>query len=402
MAKNVLILVYSLSLHEGVGARRWSKYGLELAKLNNNVFIVGAENILNDFIDHENIQYYTFKTSYPRVLDSVPKSIIEKIQYRFALYFQRLKTKGAIFDKAFRDEKEINDLIFKVVNENDISNLIVTGAPFSLFHFAVKLKARIPKVNLISDVRDAWTWGEGYGMSVLTKERKEHEKRQELEMMTKSDFVTVASEDLKLVLQKNYPALGSKVEVLLNGVEFNNNVVKRNEVDNSKIRIVHIGSVNVGTEKYWKPFLSFVKEFENKIQLIFVGGINSLVRSFVSESKMSNVKFINRLPEAELKSYLEKSHFVLMFKKDGFENSFPTKFFDYIKYERLIIAFTKSGIVSEEIIKNDLGVVFETSFDSSELLSFLEENMNGEYITDYNKLKFSIKSLASEITLKLK
>lgn len=401
MQKKVLILVYSLSLNDGVGARRWNKYASELAKLDYKVFIVGADNYLNSNIKHQNIKYTTFKSSYPTILNTIPSNHIQKIRYRLALNLQKVLSKGATFDKASRDKQKIINTVLDVVKNNNIPNLIVTGAPFSLLYFGVLIKELTPTINLISDIRDAWSWGHGYGINLLKGKKRKFEFFQESEVIAKSDFVTVASEDLRLSLLGIYPKYKDKISVLLNGVNFNSKDLKFQE-DTGKINILHIGSVNVGLEEYWKPFLSFIKGYEKLIELTFIGGCNKLIESYVLNEEISNVKFAKHLPELELASYFKKTNFALMFKKDGFENSFPTKFFDYIKYDKQIIAFSKPGIVTQEITNNGLGKVFQGSFNKEEMILFLKESLEINYDEDYDKNKFSLENLVLNIDSKLK
>jgi hypothetical protein len=396
MSKSVIILVYSLAPKNGVGARRWRKYALALANNGTEVYIVGANNSLNEYLKHDLIKYLTFDSNYPKVLDCVPSSILSKINYHFNLYKQKLNTKGAIYDRGALDKKAIISLVSNIIDGNKVKNLIVSGAPFSLLYYGTIIKTKYQSINLISDFRDAWTWGEGYGIQLLNDNKKKQEEFQEQEVISKSDIVTVASEDLKIVLESKYHNYNKKLKVLLNGIEFDNEI-KRLKTNSSKIIITHIGSVNLGTEKYWVPFLNIISTYEEDFVLRFIGGNNASLKKYVQQNQISNVEFIGKVKETELEFYFQDSNYVLMFKKNGFENTFPTKYFDYIKHERFILAFTKEGSVSRELEDNNIGKVFNESVSSEELVSFIKANKDHVFNQKYNKFKFSIEGLTKFI-----
>ena len=62
-----------------------------------------------------------------------------------------------------------------LILEEKINIIIVSGAPFTLLYYSTLLKKKF-SIKLISDIRDPWTWGSGYGMTLLTKPRKKKEE----------------------------------------------------------------------------------------------------------------------------------------------------------------------------------------------------------------------------------
>ena len=74
---------------------------------------------------------------------------------------------------------------------------------------------------------------------------------------------------------------------------------------------------------------------------------------------------------------------------DEFPNSFPTKFFDYLRVKKPIIAFTKKGIFSDEIESNNIGIIFNENTNINELDNFLGSYGNISY-KDYDFSKFDI------------
>ena len=86
---------------------------------------------------------------------------------------------------------------------------------------------------------------------------------------------------------------------------------------------------------------------------------------------------------------------------DAFPNSFPTKFFDYIRAQKPIMAFTKKGIFSEEIENNKIGQIFNEKSNIDEFDDFLSSFRNINY-NNYNFLKFEISSELQKLNKILK
>ena len=178
--------------------------------------------------------------------------------------------------------------------------------------------------------------------------------------------------------------------VLLNTVDSYKlqNSKTANSSVNKKIIISHIGTIAVDTEKYWKHFLTLIKQSNQEIQLNLYGNNNVQFYNYVKENNSMHINFIKRLDDIKLSKELINSDMLILFKMDIFPNTFPTKFFDYLKSEKPIIAFTEKGEFSNEIERNNLGVIFNDDTDISEfdsLSSYKKINYS-----NYDFSKFSI------------
>ena len=112
-----------------------------------------------------------------------------------------------------------------------------------------------------------------------------------------------------------------------------------------------------------------------------------------------SIVFIDRVPEKEIQKIIVDTDFLLMFKHDSFPNSFPSKFFDYIRSKKPIIAYTIHGEVSKEIVRNNIGVVITEKTEEVELNRIFNNDWNEvvNFNENYNWEKFSIESLAGNI-----
>lgn len=385
--KRILIVSYKLGIANGVGGRRWLHYGLELIRQGYDVYFLSYQQNIPEELSTLKHRVFTIKGNYPEILNKSPVTFFEKICYRFYLFFLSILNKGNTFDATIRTKKKIISMVSKIIDDEKISHVIISGAPFSLLYFGTLIKNRYPYITLISDYRDAWTNGIGYGIPNLSKQKLEFELKYEKEVHRVSDKIIVASDDIAHSLRQITPNV--KPYVLLNFVSFNsfeNIVIDKNEIpEKDCIYITHIGSVNQGTENYWQHFLQKVDNFneqnEKKIKCRFIGGQLSLIKSKVYEWQFSFVEFLPYMSTGQLKKYMLESDLFVLFKNDKFPDSFPTKFFEYIYFRKPLLCYSLKGTVTNEIEENRLGLVFNENIT--------QQQFNAGVIQLSNKLKFN-------------
>ena len=100
MKKKVLIICYTFPPYNGIGGRRWAKFAKYLEHDNCDVSVIAAKKQdtsqspwTKDISSYQdNINY--LDADYPLILQSNPKSILQKIRYRLALFYVKLFLKG--------------------------------------------------------------------------------------------------------------------------------------------------------------------------------------------------------------------------------------------------------------------------------------------------------------------
>lgn len=389
MNKSILIISYKIGNDKSVGGKRWLNYSNFLSKKGFLVSVLAAEhNIDFDNLD-KRVKVYSIKSKYPRILDKNKLSLFERIYYKLANFYQKLTVKGSLYDKGKKLENKLINKVSEIICENNLQNIIVSGAPFSFLYYLTKhFKGEL---NLICDFRDPWTWGIGYGMSILSKKRIEYEKYCENFVLENSNYITCASIDLSNILNNKLKKFEKQSIVLVNATDnlnSNSNNHKSHNV-NETIRIAHIGTISLNTEKYWKLFLDLIELSKFDVELNFYGNNNVSFLKDVKKRKNLKVNFHSRIEEKLLLKELLSNNITLLFKMDVFPNTFPTKFFDYLRVRKPIIAFTKKGIFSDEIESNNIGIIFNENTNIDELDNFLASYGNISY-KDYDFSKFEI------------
>ena len=353
--KSILIVSYKIGNDKSVGGKRWLNYSNYLSKMGYSVSILGT----NDNIDFKSIdnriKVYSITSNYPKVLDKNHQFFFKKIHYKLSCFYRKLWVEGTIYDKGKHLEFSLTKKVNKIIRENNIRNIIVSGAPFSLLYFITKHFRN--SLNIICDFRDPWSWGDNYGMSNLSKKRFNYENSCENFVLKYSNHILCASDDLAIVLNSKLSSYNKKSMVLINS--FPNYYTKKFKSKKSnKISISHIGTIAIKTEKYWKKFLDLIELSDLNVEVNIYGNNNLYFHEYALIKRDLNINFFERLSEENLMEKLSNSSFSLLFKKDGFSNTYPTKFFNYI-YSRIpILTFSENGNFTKEIDENKIGIIF--------------------------------------------
>lgn len=389
MNKPVLIISYKIGNDISVGGKRWLNYSNYLSKKGFLVSVLAIENNIDyDNLDRR-VKVYSIKSKYPKILDKNKLSFFERIYYKLADFYQKITVKGSLYDKGKKLENKLINKVSEIIRENNLQNIIVSGAPFSFLYYLTKHYNG--QLNLICDFRDPWTWGIGYGMSILSNNRVEYEKYCENFVLENSNYITCASKDLSIILNNKLKKFDKQSTVLINATDILNSDINYHVSHNlnNTISIAHIGTISLNTEKYWKLFLELIELSKFEIELNFYGNNNVSFFKHVKKRKNLKVNFHSRTNEKLLLKELRSNNITLLFKMDEFPNTFPTKFFDYLRVRKPIIAFTKKGIFSDEIESNNIGVIFNENININELDNFLGSYGNISY-KDYDFSKFDI------------
>lgn len=400
--KKVLIVSNKLGTDSGVGGRRWLHYGLQLLRKGYNIYFLTYEsNIPKELLSYKDNVFF-IKNNYPEVLKKSPTFFFQKLLYRYWILKLGLINKGIIYDETVRTKKKFLGKTIEIINKEEISHLIVTGAPFSLLHFGSILKEKFPTIKFISDYRDSWTQGIGYGIKQLSYKKFQHELELEKKVLRSSDIVLAASNDIEQALKKIEPAV--KILVLPNFVNIdqycNLNLNYKREQIFETIVITHIGSVNNDTSRYWMHFLNninkFIKLNNLKIKCQFIGIENKAVREYVDSNAFDFVNFIPNMSADKLVNFMINSDFFIFFKHDKFPHSFPTKFFDYVFFRKPLLCYSIKGDVTNEIESNKIGFVFNEKTTFNEFSSVLNNNEEDiEFNQNYDYTKFSLTNLVT-------
>lgn len=149
-----------------------------------------------------------------------------------------------------------------------------------------------------------------------------------------------------------------------------------------KLRIAHIGHIYGGRSSIdfvnaLKKLKNKVLDFENKIQVTYIGVVPSEERELIASSGLENVfTFINTLAPEDLQKYYDETDIFLLFDVNIKESPFfPSKLMMYEYYCRPILSITTQGSVIEGEMKAANYPVFYYG-NSEPIYGYLKQAIN--------------------------
>ena len=232
------------------------------------------------------------------------------------------------------------EFLSKYLSENQVDVIISTGPPHSMHLIAQKLKTTF-SIPWMADFRDPWTdlyYNKDFYQLGFAKRKN---KRLEEKVLKTADVVVTVGNELK----KYFDRFNSNVEVITNGYD--------DEVDNyEKIELSHKFSLSyIGLlPKSSLPtnlliaiqrLIEGKPEFNNDIELNFVGDIHESFSALVSELGLSEyTNFLGYVPHKEAIKYQKSARVLLVIipNVEGNKGIITGKVFEYMAANRPILA----------------------------------------------------------------
>ncbi len=394
----VLIVSYTFPPMSGVGGRRWAKLSNALCESGHEVHVFCAKPGLRETSHwnvHPSLIVNRFPKKYPQILNHVPTSVFEKIQYRLALFGLKFLTKANYYDRGIFWKKYFEKICAYML-QNNIQNIIVTGGPFSLLYYAAELKTRYPEIKLVADIRDEWGANEFYGFGLLGENRKTEEFKRLKFTLQHADRVLVPYPYMKEKYIQKVPDSANKIKVLPHGVDA---VFFRDEKiapKNETINLVNFGSIHSGQEEAMKDFSSVLGKIPVHIQFY------THEKKYESIFRLANtipnqITFHNPVEEKKVAEILSESDAALLFIPNHFKDSISTKFMEIIATRTPIVAIGIEGEASEFILKNKLGIFIPYSDICFRMINLKAELDNLNYNDSFDTSPYHFSNQAKQV-----
>ncbi len=403
MTNKILVVCYIFPPSVKIGGKRWFNLGKELHTLCTVDILTFAENTKNsgDFN-----QIYTIKSSYPKILDKKPSSIFERISYKLQHYKRKLLVKGTIYDKTSLDGKKVRNRIIGLQEKNHYDSIICTGAPFSLLYYVVLLKKNqlFSTTQFLSDIRDPWTWGQGYGIANLNSKRKAVEQTRERTVVTESNIVSVPAQTMAEHIHSIYP--NSNTIIIPHGFDKKkidrvlNNSEKQSK--NSEIKLIYGGTWYRDINESFLKLLRSLEQIENykynyRIYTEFPERVSDFNLSATTNILFKKSEYI---PEKQLFKEINNSHIYVVIFPEHARNFISAKFFEIFYIGTPILVISKKGILSDFIQKNSFGFHLEPENVNKITIKKIVDTVVNEPITkaiSNDLLKYDFSNIAKQI-----
>ena len=393
MPRPLLIVSHTFPPYRGIGGRRWMKFAKALARRGHAVHVVhstGQEELKGspwtDDLATPGITCHPLPQCYPTVLFKRPLTrLVDKVMYRVWNLVLPLLVKGNWFDKAVFWKRPFLDKACALIDQHGNRDVLITGAPFRLLYFGVLLKQRRP-INLVCDLRDTWTWQDGYGGALLNAERKATERRLEEAVMAGSDRITTPHPAVVEHLTRTYPQHAGKVHLLGHAIDPDELGPPRPEPSPALRRLIYAGSLYGAQEadRYFdRVIAAFVRLRDTapeafadaSLDLYITGhGTENHRRTVEARGLQQHIRFHAPLPAKAIFPRIAAADAVLLFIPSMNRDVLGTKFTEVFHLRRPVIHVGDAGLVSRHIEENRLGV----SIRVDELAHELPRLMTGE------------------------
>lgn len=388
MSKHILLISYTFPPYPGIGGRRWAKFAKYLSRLGYTVHVIHAKNPfkekslwVKDIELNPNIKLYEAISLYPNILTVNPKSILQKIWYRIALFIVNTFSKGTPYDKSSFWKRSMLETSIDLINQFHIENVVVSCAPFSSAYHALELNKNFSDLNLVVDLRDPWTWGIGYGFANLKSEKLEYEKMMEHEVIKNCNYLLVPTSDMKDHLDITYPSYFNKTVVIPHGFD-KDEVVQTKKVHSKKTRCILYGTLYDKLDAIFENLASVIKNLDTRISLDIYSSAETYKPSFERVQLINNsVNYYPQLSPQDLFSKINLYDYVLIIQPDYAKDFITTKIYEIIYSGTPILLISKKGKLSEFISNNKLGLWIIPDDISEKFESVLQ------FDYDYFKLK---------------
>ena len=396
----ILIISYTFPPNPAIGGKRWAKFAKYLKKQNNDVYILTKKEINSNPIEN----YYYFNNKYPIALTTVPANFYEKIKYHLSKLYLNIRVKGTIYDSSVFLEKTITSKTIKIIKDKNIDTVIVTGAPFRLLYFISKIIPDFPNINFIADFRDPWTWGKGYGLSIISEKRKNHEKWMESLVLEKYNFITVPVVSMATHLKKQYPENSNKVILLPHGYDPDDIPPTHSKTQNKIPKIIYGGTLYDEQKYSYDEFCNFLNKNTNIANFYFYTNTSHWANYINNKVKHNNnMYFSKQLNNKMFLTKVAESDFFIAFYPDKFKNHFSTKFSEIIATKTPIIFVGSKGYISNFLIKNKLGYHIQPQNIKTDLEKIITSKLSTEM--DFNSIylsKFNISNITKSFVKLIK
>jgi glycosyltransferase involved in cell wall biosynthesis len=389
LSKNILLIAYQFCPKGQIGTRRWSKFAKYLSRRGYTVHVLCAKYPYRD------------KVNWCHDVENNPKIIIHRIQPAYPIFLLQpkrtflIKVLDRLFsyslfymDAAQRWGSIMRKKAIRLIREENIEQVIVTGGPFTPMYQASKIKKVCPDIQLTIDFRDPWsTWiSDKTGWQRFRKRQAEKMEKYAFRLIDKALFTT---QQLKEDYAQLYSEAAHKFFVLYNGFDQDDfHHINAKQPDN--FHFVYTGSLTKERAIALKPLIKAMAQSEHprikEKMSIHIYGNDFQIPTFSDpvhrELFTNKVKHCGVVSQQELFQLLSEYEFGLSINAPEHANLIGAKTFDYMGLGLKIFLISPDGELKDMLDKQNQ---YTTNYDVDDIRSCLEKMAKDSETQEQNK-----------------
>jgi glycosyltransferase involved in cell wall biosynthesis len=414
----LLIVSFTFPPYSGIGGRRWAKFIKCLNREGINCQVISATkgNEKNSPWEKDTLGYagkITFiKPPYPQILMTNPKSIIQKLNYKLALWKVKQKKKEInYYDYSTGFGYAIKPLVEKAIRQGT-KNVLISVGPFHMAWELLALKKVYPDVNFMVDFRDPWSNNKtSFGFAEMLPEALLQEQKKEREVIQGYDFIFAVSGEMNDYFKAISGVDDHKFINLPNGFdpEDLNTEILNSDKRGDKLNLLLLGTLYGKT----KPLFDELNEaliklkhdnpgFYQKIAFNFCGEVPQWFGGF--KEQHSNIIYHGKKQYQQAAELARNSDAVMLFLTDDLNFSMSTKFYEGLAMKKPIIVFSSKGKTAEYVEQNQIGLAINKGSIYEDLLHLCCHYQQGQlkFNPEFNTTEFEINNLINKVIATLK
>ncbi len=282
---------------------------------------------------------------------------------------------------------------YRLIQKQKIDVIFSSSPPHSL-HLMTAILKKLTGVRLIIDFRDPWARSPWHDSERTANrfERWKHQKIVDLErwVINQADRVILITEEMRRDFVQNYPDIPvEKFQLFNNGFDPENLPENLNgaipmEAQRDRVRFIHAGSLYKHRDPL--PILQALQNLlesgripREKIEFLFVGAVTEHQQHTKALSRQMGlddvVKYLSKVSYQKSLEYMANSD-VLILLQPVTKLQLPGKFYDYICWDKPILAVAEEDSATKNIVNERFGlfVNFNDIRDIERGIAFLYEN----------------------------
>jgi glycosyltransferase involved in cell wall biosynthesis len=397
----VLLICHGFPPIRGVGGRRWAKFAKELARRGHPVHVIRNAGVPADRtslwtteVQHPLIHHHPLPQRFPSVMTKRPLTTFgEKLMYRFWCKVLPLLAKGNWRDVTVLWQQQLLAEASRLVQQQNIRQVIVTGAPFRLMRFGAELKQRLPQIRLVLDFRDEWTWAGHYGLASMGPQRNREEAALEASAMAAADAVISPHRAVLDHLEKAYAGSPARFHLVPHTVDPDDFDLTAPPKADGLFRMIYAGSL-YGDEEARAYFTELLKALGSmgspdagatrkfRCDLYITGHDTRWYEEQVAARNLTSVvHFHPRLPPKEVFKEIHAADLVIAFIPHVNRNILGTKFQEIFYCGTPLLHVGDAGLVGRTILEKRMG----GSITVAELAVELPRIIRGERVVSCDR-----------------
>jgi len=398
----VLIVAYQFCPKGQVGTRRWSKFAKYLANKGYEVHVICAKypyrdkmNWCHDVENNSNIVIHRLNANFPSFVLQPKRTFAVKLADRIA------KKTLYRLDNAQMWGSSLIPFATKLIQKEQITNVMVTASPFMPMYFMAKVKDKLPNINLIIDIRDPWE------MYLTDENRQRQADKYERYAFERADKVIFVTHHRREDAGKKYPKIEEKFITIYNG--FDQADFKDLEpLSKNNFKVIYPGSLMRNRAVAIKLMVEAIHDLNdnhiNEHLEVNLYSLNFQPPTFETEAlqtifeKHFHVRPI--VSAREIFGVMNQHEFCMSINAQDKEhaNTIGAKTFDYMGMNKKIILVAPEGELSQ-ILRKQNQFVAEYSLESMKttLLDMKKASLNTSNDVENQFRNFDITQLTEEL-----